>query len=241
MLSANAFYLLLPMMLLEIGLIVYTLGQDKRATTNRLFALYMASVLVTEGTSLIRATTVSETLVFVNTLFLAPLLSLNTLFLTMLTMALFIPHRFAQPWVRWLIALPYLVGFGAVLLDLILGWGVWFAGLTQLPAGTWRLDIKASFNPLLIGLIVASVVPIIITAAVAVRHPDRRVAALTIFAGSLISFLILSSPQSRGIPVIYNLAPLPTYLAFAWATLRSSCFDLPRSRCRRRWTACPMA
>jgi anti-anti-sigma regulatory factor/PAS domain-containing protein len=217
-------YLILPIIMLEVGLIVYVLAQDGRATANRVFAAYLVAVTLADASSLIRGTTVNESVATLMTLPLAPLISLSALFLLWLTLALFLPQRFAQPAVRWLIAAPYLVALLCSILDLALGWDLWYAGFDRTAQGTLRLQMRSEFNPLLASLIVAQLVPLVMTATIAVRHPDRRLPAATLFGGILLTTLISAAPQTRGAPVMYNLAPLPTYLALAWITLRYQLF-----------------
>jgi anti-anti-sigma regulatory factor/PAS domain-containing protein len=77
---------------------------------------------------------------------------------------------------------------------------------------------------LLGALIIAQLVPMMMLAGIAIRHPERRTPALVLFGGMLFSFIVAAAPQSRDLPVLYSLGPLPIYLAFAWVTLRYQLF-----------------
>ena len=62
---------------------------------------------------------------------LAPLLALHTLLLIWLVLALFLPHRYAQPRTRALIGVPYLLATIILTLDPILHWFPWFTGVRR--------------------------------------------------------------------------------------------------------------
>lgn len=224
MTNSTLTYLILPVMCLEVGLLVYVLTQDARSAASRLLAAYLVVALVGDALSVIRGTTLSIALATFAVVPLAVLLALSAWLLAWLTLALCLPERFAQPAVRWLIAAPYLVVLVTLILDAVFSWGLWFKGLARAPDGTYLLQLSSNFSPLLGALIAAQFVPICMAATVALRHPERRVPALTIFAGTLIAALILSAPFTRGVPIFYNLAPLPVYLALAFATVRYQLF-----------------
>jgi rsbT co-antagonist protein RsbR len=217
-------YLILPVISLLSGLLCYVLVQDPRAVANRLFALYAGSSLLQAAFSLISSTTLHEGLAYLSLLTLGPLLAVNQLLLVWLVLALFLPERYAQPATRWLISLPYLLALGVTLLDVVAGQHFWFEGVTRQADGTFHLDARGDFGLLLIGLIIAQLVPLVMLATIAIRHPERRMSSLVLFCGMLFSFLVAASPQSRGLSLVYSLGPLPIYLAFAWVTLRHQLF-----------------
>jgi rsbT co-antagonist protein RsbR len=217
-------YLVLPVISLLSVLLCYVLVQDPRAVANRLFALYAGSALLQAALSLIGSTTLHEGLAYATRLPLGPLLSLNQLLLIWLVMALFLPERYAQPATRWLISLPYLLALGVTLLDVVAGQHFWFEGVTRQAGGTFSMDARGGFNPLLIGLIFAQIVPLVMLSTIAIRHPERRMPAVVLFCGMLFSFVVASSPQGRESSLVFSLGPLPIYLAFTWATLRYQLF-----------------
>lgn len=217
-------YLMLPVIILLSLLLSYVIAQDPRATTNRLFGLYAGSALLQTAFGLVASTTLHEGLAYVSRLTLGPLIAVNQLLLVWLVMALFLPERYAQPAVRWLIGLPYLVALAVTMLDVVAGQHFWFEGITRQPDGTFSLDSRGGFNPLLIGLVVGQLVPVVMLATIAIRHPDRRTPAAVLFGGLLFSFIMAVLPQSRALSLVFSLGPLPIYLAFAWVTLRYQLF-----------------
>jgi anti-anti-sigma regulatory factor/PAS domain-containing protein len=217
-------YLVLPVIVLLSVLLTYVLAQDPRAIANQLFALYAGEALLQTGLNLISSTTVNERLAYISLLPLGPLLCVNQLLLVWLVLALFLPKRYAQPATRWLISLPYLLALAVTLLDIVAGQHLWFEGVLRQATGTFILDTPTEFSPLLGALIIAQLVPIVMLAVIAVRHPERRTPAVVLFSGVLFSFLVAFAPQSRDLPVLYSLGPLPIYLAFAWVTVRYQLF-----------------
>ena len=93
-------YLVLPVIVLLSVLLTYVLIQDPRAVANQLFALYAGEALLQTCLILISSTTVHEQLAYVTVLPLGPLLSINSLLLVWLVLALFLPWRYAQPATR---------------------------------------------------------------------------------------------------------------------------------------------
>ena len=217
-------YLVLPVIVLLSVLLTYVLVQDPRAVANRLFGLYAGVALLTTCLGIISSTTVQENLAYLTLMPLGPLLSLNYLLLVWLVLALFLPWRYAQPAARWLIGLPYLLALAVTLLDIFAGQHLWFEGVRREADGTFILVTPTEFGPLLGALIIAQIVPMIMLASIAIRHPDRRTPAVVLFGGLLFSFLVAAAPQSRDLPVLYSLGPLPLYLAFTWVILRYQLF-----------------
>jgi anti-anti-sigma regulatory factor/PAS domain-containing protein len=217
-------YLVLPVIVLLSILLTYVLAQDPRAVANRLFALYAGVALLTTCLNLISSTTIHENLANLTLMPLGPLLSLTYLLLVWLVLALFLPWRYAQPTTRWLIGLPYLLGLAVTLLDIVAGQRLWFEGVRREADGTFILITQTEFGPLLGGLIIAQIVPMVMLAVIAIRHAERRTPAVVLFGGLLFSFVVASAPQSRDLPVLYSLGPLPIYLAFAWVTVRYQLF-----------------
>lgn len=217
-------YLVLPIIVLVSLLLAYVLAQDAHAPANRQFAWYMGVVALQNSVSVVRATTVDESLAYLSGAVLAPLIALDQLLLIWLVLALFLPRRFAQPSVRWRIALPYLLALAATVYDVVAGRKIWFLGVEQTSAGTFSTLLGGGFGVLLASLIVAQLVPIVLLAAIMVRHPERRAPAGVLLAGCLLAVLVSSNPQTPDLPVLYNLGPVPLYLAFAWITLRYQLF-----------------
>jgi rsbT co-antagonist protein RsbR len=217
-------YLVLPVIILLCVLLTYVLVQDPRAVANQLFALYAGEALLQTSLNLISSTTVHEPLAYLTLLPLGPLLSVNQLLLVWLVLALFLPGRYAQPTTRWLISLPYLLALAVTLLDIVAGQQLWFKGVLRQADGTFILNTPTEFGPLLGALMIAQLVPMVMLAVIAIRHRERRTPAVVLFGGMLFSFLVAAAPQSRDLPVVYSLGPLPIYLAFAWVTLRYQLF-----------------
>jgi rsbT co-antagonist protein RsbR len=217
-------YLVLPVMVLLAVLLTYVLAQDPRAVANQLFALYAGEALLQTGLNLISSTTIDERLAYLTLLPLGPLLCVNSLLLVWLVLALFLPKRYAQPTVRWLIGLPYLLALVVTILDVVAGQHLWFEGVQRQADGTFALNTPTEFGPLLGAFIIAELIPMIMLAVIAMRHAERRTPAVVLFGGMLFSFIVASAPQSRDLPVLYSLGPLPIYLAFAWVTLRYQLF-----------------
>lgn len=217
-------YLILPVIILASLLLSYVLAQDTRAGANRLFAAFMGSVILQGSWSLIRLTTSNESLAFFTTQTLGLTIALNQLLLMSLVLALFLPERYNQRTVRWLISLPYLVAIGTLLLDLLPGRSLWLVGMTPRSDGTFDLITRGTFNPLLIGLILGNLAPIVMLAAIAARHTERRMPAIILNAGCLVSLGIGFLPQTARLQILYVIGPVPIYLAFTWITLRYQIF-----------------
>jgi anti-anti-sigma regulatory factor/PAS domain-containing protein len=217
-------YLVLPVIVLLGVLLTYVLVQDPRAVANQLFALYAGGALLTTCLNIISSTTVDKELAYLTLMPLGPLLSVNYLLLVWLVLALFLPWRYAQSATRWLIGLPYLLALAVTLLDIVAGQHLWFEGVRRQADGTFILVTPTEFGPLLGALIIAQLVPMVMLAVIAIRHPERRTPAVVLFGGMLFSFVVAAAPQSRDLPVLYSLGPLPIYLAFAWVILRYQLF-----------------
>lgn len=217
-------YLILPVIVLASLLLSYVLAQDFHGHANRLFATFMAIVIVQAGFNLVRLTTRDETFAYLMSQTLGLTLALNQLILIWLILVLFLPRRYAQPIVRWLISLPYLAAIAALLPDLASGRSLWLLGVTPGPDGVFNVVTRSGFHPLLLGLILSNLAPIILLGGIAARHAERRVPALVLNAGCVLSLCLGLLPQASQIPVLYIINPTPIYLAFAWITLRYQLF-----------------
>jgi rsbT co-antagonist protein RsbR len=217
-------YLIIPFVVFCSILLTYVFMQDPQATANRLFAIFMANVLFQLGTSVVRLTTHNQGLALVTSMPLGITLALNQLLLVWLIMALFIPDRYAQTKTRWLIAAPYLVSIAALALDFIPGASLWLGPIHQNIDGTYSVRALKISIPLVAGLTISQIVPVIMLATIAVRNPDRRAPAIILAFGSIATTIMSSLPQAQAIPLLYALGAIPTYLAFAWATLRYQLF-----------------
>jgi rsbT co-antagonist protein RsbR len=216
-------YLILPILVLLTVLLTYVLALDAHALPNRLFGWYVGIALLTNIGSIIQLTARDMTVTALFGAVLGPLLGLSSLLLMWLVLALFLPERYAQPGLRWLIGAPYLLGTLISLGAPFTGVFPSFAGVQRSADGTGTL-LAAPFTPLLGALIAGGAATILLTAAIAVRRPALRIPAAIICGGLLVSQVVAGSPVALQNPVFYALGPLPVYLAFTWVALRYQVF-----------------
>ncbi|MDW8215566.1 MAG: histidine kinase, partial [Roseiflexaceae bacterium] len=103
---------------------VYVIMQDRHAAPNRLFAFFALSMIVLACAAAVRLTSRNPQEVWFVSGLLAPLLTASSWLLIWLILALFIPHRYAQPSVRWMLAAPYLLMMTLLILDWYGGFGI---------------------------------------------------------------------------------------------------------------------
>jgi anti-anti-sigma regulatory factor/PAS domain-containing protein len=232
-------YLNLPIIVLVSMLLVYVVSQDPRATANRLFGWYIGVSLLLLISSLISQTSQVPHIVWTYGAIVAPLISLITLLLAWLIMALFLPERYAQPTARWLIGAPFLLATLLLIQAPLTGWLQPFVGLSYNEEGRLVFQTPAGLNPLLIAYIVSNLVLTIITAAIAIRHRNRRVPALMLLGGLILYQIIGSLPFSIRYPIFFSLASVPIYLAFTWITLRYQVFHASTDLLQRALDSLP--
>jgi anti-anti-sigma regulatory factor len=217
-------YIALLIMLLLTALITIILSQNTKAVTNRLVAAYLIVSLLSLVSGLIRLTTTDQALALFMSKPIGMWVALSTTFFSLLILALFFPQHYAQPIQRWLLSLPYLIASAYVLFDMLQPMPSWLIRLDPASDGTWLLISNQAFTPLLASLILAQFIQIIMLAAIAIRNPHQRAAAITLCLGLIFSIVISSSVQARTLPIAYSVSPLPIYLALIWITLRYQIF-----------------
>lgn len=214
---------LLGIILLAISL-AYVLAQDMRGLPNRLYAWYAGNALLLNCCSLISLTITSESWAYLTVRAMEPLLATSNLFLVWLVCVLFFPQRYAQPLVRWLIGVPYLVVALVALLDVITAGHLGFVGLQPTSDHTYLLSPPKEPMPFLIALIGMQYIMLVPITIIAIWSPDRRRPAIVLWIGMVISLIAPGLVRSDNLAVAFNLGPLPLYVAFAWVTLRYNLF-----------------
>jgi rsbT co-antagonist protein RsbR len=217
-------YLNLPLTILVSMLLIYVVVQNPRAVPNRLFGWYMGFSLLLLVCSLLGQTSNNPRLVLLYSAVLGPLQGSISLMLMLLVLALFLPERYAQPPVRWLISLPYLVCIVLLLQSPFTGFWHPFVGISYTSDGRLAPTPAASISPLLAAYVVATFVLIFLTAAIVIRRPKQRRLAGILLIGLLVNLLIISSPFALRYPIIFSLGALPIYLSFAWIIIRYQLF-----------------
>lgn len=203
----------------------YVLMQDWRAAPNRLFALFALNMIVLTGAAAVRLTSrnLQETW-FVSGM-LAPLLAASSWLLIWLILALFIPHRYAQPAVRWSLAAPYLAMTAFLTLDWYGGFGLVWRDVIRSDTGTVVFSRgPAAFPVLLLYLIGGMGIPLAFLITIAIRYPRIRAPVLWLTGGAAISYVAGFLFGSLSLPVLNYVSLLPLHLAFGWITLRYQVF-----------------
>ncbi len=217
------FVLILLSMIILTATGVYVLMQDWRATTNRLFALFALSAVLLMFCAVLRFTGSDPWEVWFVYGLSAPLLAVSYWLLIWLILAIFIPHRYAQPTVRRALAAPYL--FMALFLTLD-----WYSGLGLVR----RMDASEATGAPLNGLLYVPViisyilggllVPVAMLITVAVRRRSVRIPAAWLSGGLALSFAAGAWFGPMYWLALNYVSMLPLYLAFGWVTLRFQIF-----------------
>lgn len=204
---------------------VYVLMQDWRATSNRLFALFALSAIVLMGAAVTRLTGKRHEDVWFALGLTGPSLAVGSLLLAWLILATFIPHRYAQKSVRWILAAPYLIMTLFLTVD-------WYGGLSlvrrieEIEEG--RRIILAQ-GPLFVPVIALYVfggmlAPTGMLLAASWRNRAMFRAAMWLSGGIALSFAVGAALGERSSPALSYISMLPLYLAFGWVTLRYQMF-----------------
>jgi rsbT co-antagonist protein RsbR len=219
------FVLILLSMIILTATGVYVLIQDWRATTNRLFALFALSAVLLMYCAVLRFTGSDPWEVWFVYGLSAPLLAVSSWLLIWLILAIFIPHRYAQPTVRRALAAPYL--FMALFLTLD-----WYSGLGLVR----RMDASEATGmpgllngPLYMLVIISYIlggllVPVAMLITVAARRRSVRVPAAWLSGGLALSFAAGAWFGPMYWLALNYVSMLPLYLAFGWLTLRYQMF-----------------
>lgn len=201
----------------------YILMQDRHAASNRLFTYFALSITAAVCATAVRLTSRNPQEIWFVSGVVAPFLAGGSLFLIWLILALFIPHRYAQPAVRWGLATPYLIATLLLALD-------WYGGFRIIRFDTVGSDNTITFSngpaafPMLMLYITGNtIVPLAFLIAIAIRSPHMRAPALWLIGGVALSN-ILGFVVGRAIPALTPASLMPLYLAFGWVTLRYQVF-----------------
>lgn len=217
--------LILTVMIFMTAIGIYVLMQDRHATPNYLFAAFAFSNVLQMYCAVLRLTgTHPWGVQFVYGLS-APLLAVSSWLLIWLILAIFIPHRYAQPAVRRALAAPYLFIALFMALD-------WYSGLGLVRR---MVALKAagvpdvSSGPLLMPMIVLYVfggllAPLAMLITVAARRRRVRMPVAWLSGGLMLSFAAGSWFGSISLPALNYVSMLPLYIAFGWVTLRLQMF-----------------
>lgn len=219
------FVLILLSMVILTAIGVYVLMQDWRATSNRLFASFALSAILLMYCAVLRFTGSNPWEIWFVHGLSAPLLAMSSWLLIWLILAIFIPHRYAQPTVRWMLAAPYLL----MALFLVLDWysalglvrRVGALGVTGMPVllnGVLFVPTIASY--VLGGLLV----PLAMLITVAARQRGVRLPATWLSIGLMLSYAAGAWFGSISLLALNYVSMLPLYVAFGWVTLRHQVF-----------------
>ncbi len=203
----------------------YVLMQDWRAAPNRLFALFALNMIVLTGAAAVRLTSRNLQEIWFVSGMLAPLLAASSWLLLWLILSLFIPHRYAQPVVRWSLAAPYLVMTALLTLDWYGSFGLVWRDVIRSDTGTVVFSGgPAAFPMLMLYLIGSMGVPLAFLITIAIRYPRIRAPVLWLTGGAAISYVAGFLFGSLSLPVLNYVSLLPLHLAFGWITLRYQVF-----------------
>jgi rsbT co-antagonist protein RsbR len=155
----------------------------------------------------------------------APLLAVSSWLLIWLILAIFIPHRYAQPTVRRVLAAPYL--FMALFLTLD-----WYSSLglvrrMDASEATGMPDLLNGplFVPVIISYILGGLlVPLVMLITVAMRRRSVRIPVAWLSGGLALSFAAGALFGSVSWLALNYVSMLPLYIAFGWVTLRYQVF-----------------
>jgi anti-anti-sigma regulatory factor/PAS domain-containing protein len=204
---------------------VYVLMQDRHATPNRLFAFFALSTIALTCAAAVRLTSRNPEEIWFVSGVLALLLAASSWLLLWLILVLFIPHRYAQPALRWALAAPYLLMMALLALDWYGGFGIVWRDVVRSDSGTIAFSRgPAAFPALMLYLVGGMGVPLAFLVTIAARYPRMRAPALWLAGGVAISYVagFLSGLLSQ--PILNYGSLLPLHLTFGWVTLRYQVF-----------------
>ncbi|GIV99974.1 STAS domain-containing protein [Roseiflexus sp.] len=204
---------------------VYVLVQDRHATPNRLFTFFALSMIILTGAAAVRLTSRNLQEIWFVSGMLAPLLAASSWLLIWLILALFIPHRYAQPSVRWSLAAPYIIMTTLLTLDWYGSFGVVWRDVIHSDTGTVVFSRgPIAFPTLMLYIFGGMIVPLTFLTTIAIRYPRMRAPALWLTGGAAISYVAGFLFGSLSLPVLNYVSLLPLHLAFGLVTLRYQVF-----------------
>lgn len=217
--------LILLTMIILTAIGVYVLMQDWRAATNRLFALFALSAIVLMGAAVTRLTGKRHEDVWFALGLTGPSLAVGSLLLAWLILATFIPHRYAQKSVRWILAAPYLI----MTLFLAVDWYGGFSLVRRIEEIEEGRRIIVAQGPLFVPVIALYVfggmlAPTGMLLAASWRNRAMFRAAIWLSGGLALSFIVGAVSGERSSPALSYISMLPLYLAFGWVILRYQMF-----------------
>jgi rsbT co-antagonist protein RsbR len=205
--------------------VVYVLLQDYRAIPNRIFAAFTISSLLLSCAGAVRFASRNMFEVWLLSGLLTSLQAAIFGFLIWLIMLLFMPHRYQQPLLRWVVIAPYVVmaiglavdwygRLGIVGIDVVRG----ESGITDFVRGPAFWPVFALY---IIGCIL---VPVTMLITIAIQHPRVRFPAIWLTAGAILTFLTGYISREVGLVPLSYASLLPLHLSFGWVTLRYGIF-----------------
>jgi rsbT co-antagonist protein RsbR len=205
--------------------VVYVLLQDYRAIPNRIFAAFTISSLLLSCAGAVRFASRNMAEIWVLSGLLTSLQAAIFGFLIWLIMLLFMPHRYRQPLLRWVVIAPYVVmaiglavdwygRLGIVGIDVVRG----ESGITDFVRGPAFWPVFALY---IIGCIL---VPVTMLITIAIQHPRVRFPAIWLTAGAILTFLTGYISREVGLVPLSYASLLPLHLSFGWVTLRYGIF-----------------
>jgi anti-anti-sigma regulatory factor/PAS domain-containing protein len=205
--------------------VVYVLLQDYRAIPNRIFAAFTISSLLLSCAGAVRFASRNMAEIWVLSGLLTSLQAAIFGFLIWLIMLLFMPHRYRQPLLRWVVIAPYVVmaiglavdwygRLGIVGIDVVRG----ESGITDF---VWGPAFWPVFALYIIGCIL---VPVTMLITIAIQHPRVRFPAIWLTAGAILTFLTGYISREVGLVPLSYASLLPLHLSFGWVTLRYGIF-----------------
>ena len=203
----------------------YVLAQDWRSGVNRLFVLYVLSACAVMCVAAVRITTADRGIVWQSATLLPVIMSGGSLLLIWLIMAIFIPHRYRQQWVRRAIGSPYLLITLLLALEWASGARLINSGIERTVGSYIVLAHGPAFLPVIILYFIGGqFVPLGILLTIAVRERQLRAPALWLSGGLVVSIIGGSLSAIIILPAVNYVSLLPLYLTFGWVTLRYQMF-----------------
>lgn len=205
--------------------IVYVLLQDARAPANRLFALFTGASLLLSCAGALRFASRDTTEVWVFSGLLTTLLAVIHGLLVWLIMLLFMPHRYQQRLLRWVVIVPYAVMAIWLGIDWYGGIGLIGRDIVRAESGLLEFVRGPLFWPVFaLYLVGCVVVPLIMLITIAVQHRLVRGPVLWLTGGAVATFLMGYVFREIGFTVLTYVSLLPLHLSFGWVTLRYGIF-----------------
>ncbi len=205
--------------------VVYVLLQDYRALPNRIFAAFTTGSLILSCAGAVRFASRNMVEVWLLSGLLTSLQAAIFGFLIWLIMILFMPHRYQQLPLRWIVIAPYAV----MAIGLAIDWygRLGFVGIDVVrnESGIANFVRGPAFWPVFALYIIGCIaVPVTMLIMIAVRHPKVRVPAIWLTAGTILTLLTGYISREIGLVPLSYASLLPLHLSFGWVTLRYGIF-----------------